>query len=233
MPKLEEIIENLNIIKERVQQACIKAGNFEGKIKIVAVTKTFPVEVVSQVLSYGINDIGENRIQEALPKIEKIKKEGYEKVSWHLLGHLQTNKVKKAVDSFNLIHSVDSLKLCEKISNYAIANQIIQEILLEVNIAGEESKFGFNAKYLKDIFYELKNLKGIRILGLMIIAPICNNSEEVRFVFRELRELRDYLQITYSVVLPELSMGMSDDFEVAIEEGATIIRLGRAIFGSR
>ena len=229
MNKTEEITNNLAKVRESIE----KARNSKDDVQIIAVTKTFPAEIIGQVLDCGIYNIGENRIQEALPKKESIDLKYPSKVTWHLIGHLQTNKVKKAVDHFYLIHSIDSFNLSKKISEYAISINKVQKVLLEVNISGEESKSGFRKEDLKNTFSELKKLKGVEILGLMTIAPICNQPEEVRHIFRELRLLRDFLQSSFNCSLPELSMGMSDDYEVAVLEGATMVRLGRILLGGR
>lgn len=229
----QEIIQNLQGIQEKINQACKKGNYVPERVKIIAVTKTFPIEAIAQVLKLGIGNIGENRIQEALPKIEKINQNGYKNINWHLIGHLQTNKVTKAVQHFDLIHSVDSLKLCQKISQYALSQNRIQDILFEVNTSGELSKQGFSPGQLLETFPSLRLCKGVRILGLMTVAQICDKQEQARSFFKNLRELRDKIQSIYKVVLPELSMGMSDDYAIAIEEGATMVRLGRAIFGHR
>lgn len=227
------IIENLKRIQERINQACERSYFAPSSVKVIGVTKTFAAAMIEEVVQRGMVHIGENRIQEALPKIHEINKKYPSKVTWHLIGHLQSNKVRAAVDHFDLIQSVDSVKLCEKISSYAFSQQVVQDVLLEVNCAGEATKFGFAPQEMSAHFSALRDCRGVRILGLMTIAPQVSEPEETRPYFRFMRQLRDQLQEQFNVVLPELSMGMSDDYPIAVEEGATMVRLGKAIFGER
>jgi pyridoxal phosphate enzyme (YggS family) len=215
--------ENLRRVRERVADACRRAGRSPDEITIVGVTKTFPPEAVAEAYRAGLTDIGENRVQEAAGKIPLVAAMGVSP-RWHLVGHLQTNKVKTALDLFVIIHSVDSLHLAEAISRRAAATV---PVLLEVNVAGEGTKFGFAPQEVAEACRSIRALPNLDVRGLMTVAPFTADPEEVRPVFRRLRELRDGLG------LPELSMGMTDDFDVAIEEGATILRIGRAIFGPR
>jgi pyridoxal phosphate enzyme (YggS family) len=217
------IAENLSRIRERVADACRRAGRSPDEITIVAVTKTFPPEAVAEAYRAGLTDIGENRVQEAASKIPLVEAMGV-RPRWHLVGHLQTNKAKTALGLFAIIHSVDSLRLAEAISRRAVATV---PVLLEVNVAGESTKFGFAPQEVAEAAASIAALPNLDVRGLMTVAPFTADPEEVRPVFRRLRELRD------EIGLPELSMGMTDDFEVAIEEGATILRIGRAIFGAR
>lgn len=220
---VESLAERLAAVQRRIQQAAQRAGRSPHEVTIIAVSKGFPVEAVRQALMAGVTHIGENRVQEALPKIMTLRQEGLS-VVWHMVGHLQTNKVKTALAFFDIIHSVDSLYLAQAISRRATAPV---PILLEVNVAGEATKFGFAPQEVPEAAEAVGRLPHIQLQGLMTVAPLAKDPEEVRPVFRRLRELRDALG------LKELSMGMTDDFEVAVEEGATMVRIGRAIFGQR
>jgi pyridoxal phosphate enzyme (YggS family) len=188
---------------------------------LVAVTKGQSVETIRAYYSAGLKDFGENRVQEAVPKIKALPKD----IRWHFIGHLQSNKVKEAVGQFALIHSVDSPKLLERINAMARELGITQNILLEVNVSGEKTKYGFKVEETTEAMREAKELKHIMVLGLMTVAPYGAKEEELHRIFGKIRGLRDNLG------LRELSMGMSDDFEIAVSEGATIIRIGRALFG--
>jgi pyridoxal phosphate enzyme (YggS family) len=217
------IAENLQAVRERVAAACQRAGRFPDEVVIVAVSKTFPATLVAEACRSGLTDIGENRVQEAAGKIPQMEALGSHP-RWHLVGHLQTNKVKTALGLFDIIHSVDSLRLAEAISRQA---ETPAPVLLEVNVGGEASKFGFTPAEAGRAAKQMARLPGLSVQGLMTVAPLSADPEEVRPVFRELRHLRDALGLRH------LSMGMTDDFEVAIEEGATMVRIGRAIFGPR
>jgi pyridoxal phosphate enzyme (YggS family) len=216
-----EIKQNLEAVKERVDIACQKANRSPDEVTIIAVSKTKPSSIIEAAYEAGLCHFGENRIQEAE---EKIKRLSHINPTWHLIGHLQTNKAKIAVQLFDIIHSVDSTRLANIISSYA-DNEI--EILLQVNVAEEETKGGFTEAELPQALKTISALPKLRVEGLMTIAPWVNNAEEVRPVFKRLKELRDGLGLKH------LSMGMTDDYEVAIEEGATMARIGRAIFGER
>jgi len=187
----------------------------------VAVSKSFPAQAIEEAVAAGIAHIGENRVQEAVAKIPSLR---HLPVTWHMVGHLQTNKAKTALELFDIIQSMDSLRLAEVLSRRA---ERPIPVLLEVNVAGEASKFGLSPQEVLQTAEAVARLPHLDVRGLMTIAPLVGDPEEVRPVFRELRRLRDALG------LPELSMGMTDDFEVAIEEGATLVRIGRAIFGER
>ena len=217
------IADNLRRVRERVAAACERAGRSPDEVTIVGVGKTFPPEAIAEACRAGLADIGENRVQEALRKIPLVEAHGLHP-RWHLVGHLQTNKAKTAVSLFAIIHSVDSLHLAEALSKRA--DQPVP-VLLEVNVAGEASKFGFAPEEVAQAYRRIAALPNLDLQGLMTVAPFVTDPEEVRPVFRRLRELRDELG------LRELSMGMTDDFEVAIDEGATMVRIGRAIFGPR
>lgn len=231
------IAENVQAVRERVAAACRRAGRSPDDVVIVAVSKTFPATLVAEVCRAGLTDIGENRVQEAAAKIPQVEALGSHP-RWHLVGHLQTNKVKTALRLFDIIHSVDSLRLAEAISRQAEQAALRQSglpggkvgpvpVLLEVNVGGEASKFGFAPEEVGSAVEQTARLPALTVQGLMTVAPLAGNPEEVRPVFRELRRLRDALRLRH------LSMGMTDDFEVAIEEGATMVRIGRAIFGPR
>jgi len=224
------IAENIRLVRERIAKACARAGRDPAQITIVAISKNRSAEEVGEVIGAGITDIGENKLQEARLKADSRKLKA---VRWHMVGHLQSNKVKDAVKIFDLIHSVDSEDLAQEIDKQAAKISKVQDILIQVNTSGEESKFGLSPKQAIEAILKIRTLKNLSVKGLMTIAPLVDNPEKVRLYFRALRELRDsiyQLQVT-SYQLPFLSMGMSDDFEVAIEEGADIVRIGRAIYG--
>ncbi len=217
------IAERLAQVRETIAAACLRSGRPPGDVTLIAVTKGFPPEAVRQAVAAGIGDIGENRVQEAAAKRPALA-DLAEGVTWHLIGHLQTNKVKTALTLFDIIHSVDSLHLAEAISRRAPGPVLA---FLEVNGAGEPAKSGFSLDDLPRAFETICRLPNLDIRGLMTVAPVAADAEQVRPVFRRLR------QEAQSLGLKQLSMGMSYDFEVAIEEGATHVRIGRAIFGER
>jgi pyridoxal phosphate enzyme (YggS family) len=219
--RLATIAERVAHVRQRVKRAAERAGRSPAEVTIVAVSKGFPPSAIDEAMVAGITDIGENRVQEAAAKIAELR--GLP-VTWHLVGHLQTNKAKTALELFDIIHSVDSLHLAEVLSHRA---QRPLPVLLEVNVTGEASKFGFPPAEVAAAAQAVANLSRLDLRGLMTVAPFVSDPETLRPVFRELRRLRDALG------LAELSMGMTDDFEVAIEEGATLVRIGRAIFGER
>lgn len=218
-----EIRANVDTVRRRIEYACQRAGRSPAEITLVAVTKTVAPPAVAIALAAGISHLGENRVQEAVTKIEQLAALTPHP-TWHMVGHLQTNKARKAVEIFDVIQSVDSIKLAEVLSQ---RTQKTLPILLEVNVAGEASKSGFSIDEVAPALAAISGLPRLVIKGLMTIAPLVDDPEEVRPVFRKLRSLRD------SLGLEHLSMGMTDDFEVAIEEGATMVRIGRAIFGER
>ncbi len=215
------ITEKIAHVRQRVERAAERVGRPPTDITVVAVSKGFPPSAIDEVVVAGIADVGENRVQEASAKIDALR--GLP-VTWHLVGHLQTNKAKTALELFDIIHSVDSLHLAEVLSHRA---QTPLSVLLEVNVTGEASKFGFSTDEVVAAAGAIARLPRLDLRGLMTVAPFVDDPETVRPVFRELRRLRDALG------LRELSMGMTDDFEIAIEEGATLVRIGRAIFGER
>ena len=215
--------QNLAGIRKRIAKAAEKAGRSPSEVTLVAVTKTVDVSAIQEAFAAGLCHFGESRIQEAKDKIPALSCLD-PRPTWHLVGHLQTNKAKTAAEMFDVIHSVDSLKAAEAISQYASRDMAV---LVQVNVAGEASKHGFVLQDTIAALEHIARLPHLRIKGLMTIAPYADDPEEVRPVFRRLRLMRD------SLGLEHLSMGMSQDFEVAIEEGATLVRIGRAIFGER
>ncbi len=223
MTPTTDIAYNLQRLRDRVDAACRRAGRSPAAVTIVGVSKGFPVEAVVAAWQAGLRDIGENRVQEAAAKLPAATAQGAT-FRRHLVGHLQTNKVKTALDLFDIIHSVDSPHLAEAISRTA---RKPVSVLLEVNVAGEASKYGLRPDEVPQTLERIRSLPNIDVAGLMTVAPAAPDAEQVRPVFRRLREMAEALGLT------ELSMGMSDDFEVAVEEGATMIRIGRAIFGPR
>ena len=226
------IKDNIFKIKERIAQACSKVKRDPQEITVVAVAKGRTIDEIKEALDAGIKDIAENKVQEALLKYPHLTQQS---IRWHMVGHLQTNKVKDTLKMFDLIHSLDSLHLAQETDKQAAKINKIQDILLEVNASGETSKFGLKPEETIGIIHEISEFKNINIRGLMTIAPLVDNPEESRPYFRKLRDLRDRInELTRQNRRNELnilSMGMTDDFEVAIEEGADMVRLGRAIFG--
>jgi len=214
------IKENIEKVKESIAAACARAKVDPNKIILVGVSKNRQVSLIQEAVGLGLKNIGENRVQEALGKYKQISG-----VKWHMLGHLQSNKVKDALKIFDLIHSVDSIGLAQEIDRQALKINKIQEILLEVKTSPEESKFGFKPEMLAQASEEIAKFPNVKIKGLMTIAPLLDQPNGARPYFSKLRDLRDQLNCHWL-----LSMGMSDDFEVAIEEGADIIRVGRKIF---
>jgi len=216
------IADNVAEVRRRIAEACARSGRNPNDVTLVAVTKVFPADYVEQAIAAGIADIGENRVQEAREKKPLVRGSA----RWHLIGHLQSNKAKDAVRLFDVIQTVDSLDLAQKIAHAAEAAAKRQEILLQVNIGNEEQKSGAERADVPALVEALRGIDALDLRGLMAIPPV-GAAEETRPYFRELRALRD------RVGVEQLSMGMSEDFEAAIEEGATIVRVGRAIFGSR
>jgi PLP dependent protein len=217
----ETIAQRLGQVRERIARACERSGRSPSEVTLIAVTKGFGTDVIEEAWAAGVRDFGENRVQEAQEKLPSLR--DLAGVTWHMIGHLQTNKVKPAVGLFDIIHSVDSLHVAEEISRRAPHTV---PAFLEVNVAGESSKFGMSLSELPGIYATVSRLPNIEVRGLMIVAPL-GDPEQSRPVFRSLREASGDLG------LRQLSMGMTDDFEVAVEEGATHVRVGRAIFGER
>jgi len=214
---------NVRDVNRRIERACERSRRSPDEVTLVAVTKGVETSAIRAAFDSGIRDFGENRVQEAEGKIAQLS-DLKPAVTWHMVGHLQSNKAKAAVELFDIIHSVDSIKLAE------ILGRRVEKpfpVLLEVNVSGEATKGGFSLNEITVAVNEIRQLPGLKVTGLMTMAPFVADPEEVRPVFRKLRELRD------SLGLEHLSMGMTDDFEVAVEEGATMLRIGRAIFGDR
>jgi pyridoxal phosphate enzyme (YggS family) len=221
--KSADVESNIHEIRSRIARAAEKAGRSPADLTVIGVTKTIDLLLIQQAFQAGIRHFGESRIQEATDKIAQLSVLQPRPI-WHMVGHLQTNKAKTAVGLFDIIHSVDSIRLAEAISEHA---QQAIPILIQVNVSGEASKYGFAPNEVRSTVEQASHLPHLEIKGLMTIAPYTDNPEDIRPIFRQLRMLRD------SLGLEHLSMGMTDDFEVAIEEGATMVRIGRAIFGER
>lgn len=219
MSRADEIRTNLAAVEARIAAACARTGRKRDEVTLVAVTKTFPAVDVDHAIAAGVTDVGENKVQEARDKQPSVTG----RARWHLIGHLQSNKAKDAVRLFDVIQTVDSIALAERLARLA---QGPIDVMLQVNVGGEEQKSGAEPSEVAAIAARMRALDPLRLIGLMTIPPI-GEAEEMRPYFRRLRTMRDDLGLEH------LSMGMTDDFEVAIEEGATIIRVGRAIFGSR
>ncbi len=230
---------NIARVRERIAAAARRVGRDPQEITLVAVTKTVPADRIRAAWELGVTDFGENRVQEAVAKIPLVIPEGEAETGrpaprWHMIGHLQRNKVKRVIPLFDIIHSVDSVRLAREIDRRAGRAEKVMPVLLEVNVAGEATKYGFAPEEVLPAVEEIKELPHLEIQGLMTVPPIAEDPEEVRPHFRRLRELRDELARRFpSLNWHHLSMGMTDDFEVAIEEGATMVRIGRAIFGER
>jgi PLP dependent protein len=227
--------DNLARVRDRIADAAARAGRDVASITLVAVSKTHPVEALLAAYELGVRHFGENRVEEAVTKLPAFRQAISDPtVVFHMIGHLQSRKADEATALFDRIHSVDSLKLAQRLSRFTTKPL---PILLEVNVSGEASKDGFDGARRAELFSAVEaiaQLPNLRLDGLMTMAPLVDDPEQARPVFRALRELRDEIEARYSTVkLPHLSMGMTDDFEVAIEEGATLVRIGRAIFGER
>jgi pyridoxal phosphate enzyme (YggS family) len=223
------IAENLERVREQITQAAAKAGRAVNKIELVAITKTHPAEKVREAVEAGHTVFGESRVQEARAKIPELPSN----LRWHFVGHLQKNKIRHALPLFELFHGIDSLALAQEMDRIAAGEGEHPRVLLEVNTAGEGSKFGFNAETLRAEIGSLLALPRLSIEGLMCIPPLAEEAEASRKFFVQLRELRDSLEKEFDVNFPHLSMGMTQDFSIAVEEGATLVRVGTAIFGER
>lgn len=227
---MTQLQENLERVRANVAAAAEKAGRDPRSVRLLAVSKTFPVADILEAHEAGQLEFGENRVQELETKVPN----GTSDIIWHLIGHLQSNKAEKAVELAEYIHSVDSVKLLNKINSAAAKRGKIQKILLEVNVSGEESKFGLSGwDALRETAEHALGLSSVQLLGLMTMAPLDADDAVLHSTFGGLREFRDRLEREFSVTFPELSMGMSHDYPVAIAEGATIVRVGTAIFGGR
>lgn len=229
---MEEMLrKNLEQVEANIKKACDTAGRDRKEVTLIAVSKTKPIEMLSSIYNQRIRDFGENKVQELCDKIEQLP----EDIHWHMIGHLQTNKVKYIVGKTSLIHSVDSLRLAQEIEKQAAKKNLTADILVEVNIAEEESKFGIHKEETMGLIREIAQLSHVHICGLMTIAPYVENPEDNRMYFRGIRQLSVDIdrQNIDNVDMDILSMGMTGDYMVAIEEGATMVRVGTGIFGER
>ncbi len=230
---MEEITikENIQAVKETIARACEKSGRKAEDVTLIAVSKTKPVEMLMEAYACGCRDFGENKVQELLDKYEVMPKD----IRWHMIGHLQRNKVKYIVDKVWMIHSVDSLRLAEEISKEATKKNICVNILIEVNVANEETKFGITCEEVRQLVQDVAKLPNICIKGLMTIAPFVQDAEENRIYFSKLKKLAvDIMEENIdNITMENLSMGMTGDYEVAVSEGATCVRVGTGIFGVR
>ncbi len=232
-PSPDQLATNIRSVRDRIARAATAAGRRAVDVKLLAVSKTFPLEAIAAAAAAGLEDFGENRVQEALDKIERAS--GLPPVRWHLIGHLQSNKARHAAAKFDWIHSVDSVKLLRRLDDAAAAAGTKPALLIQADLAGEIQKHGATAEELRRLFDAAASCRSAEVRGLMLMPPWNDNPEETRPYFRRLRELRDTLR---NEGVPEsrlahLSMGMSHDFEAAIEEGATMVRVGTALFGRR
>lgn len=225
------VAENYREVDRRVGEACARSGRNRKEVTLIAVSKTKPVELIREAMDAGADVFGENKVQELCDKYEQLPKT----LHWHLIGHLQRNKVKYIVDKVDLIHSVDSMRLAEEISKEAEKKQTDVKVLIEVNVAQEESKFGVSVDETEELVRKIAKLPRIHVLGLMTIAPNVSDPEENRPVFRTLKKLAVDIKMKNidNVRMDVLSMGMTGDYQVAIEEGATMVRVGTGIFGER
>jgi pyridoxal phosphate enzyme (YggS family) len=237
------IAARIQIVQEQIAAACAHANRDPSGVTLVAVSKTHPAAAVLAAAEAGLQHFGENRVEEASAKIPAVRGESSLPLTWHMIGHVQSRKARLVLPLFDLVHSVDSVKLAEKFSALAVEQNRTLDVLLEVNVSGEVSKDGFQAggwerdAAVREAFWQdvaqVIALPGIRLRGLMTMAPIVAEAEQARPVFASLAALRAALVAALVVDLPELSMGMTDDYPVAVEEGATLVRVGRAIFGER
>ena len=225
------LCENLKKVEANVMEACQKAGRKRSEVTLIAVSKTKPLEMLSTIYDQGVRDFGENKVQEMCEKMEQLPTD----IRWHMIGHLQTNKVKYIVGRTALIHSVDSFHLAQEIEKQACKKNVVADILVEVNIAEEESKFGIHKEETVDLIRQIATLPHIHIRGLMTIAPYVDDPEDNRMYFRGIHQLSVDIanQNIDNVDMDILSMGMTGDYMVAIEEGATMVRVGTGIFGER
>ncbi|WP_066718310.1 YggS family pyridoxal phosphate-dependent enzyme [Clostridium sp. Marseille-P299] len=222
---------NIVEVERKIMAACNRAGRNRDEITLIAVSKTKPISMIKEAIESGLTNFGENKVQELCEKTEQIKGD----LHWHMIGHLQRNKVKYIIEKNLLIHSVDSIKLAEQINTEASKRNLTQDILVEVNIASEESKYGFKPEEVEAAIYEMSKFSSLSIKGLMCVAPFTENAEENRIYFKKMRQLLVDIKEKNidNVTMDMLSMGMSGDYEVAIEEGATLVRIGTGIFGER
>jgi PLP dependent protein len=228
VPAVVTVAENYTRVRDRIATACARSGRDPLSVRLVAVTKYAPIEAVRELVALGHRDLGENRPQQLLERVALLEELP---VTWHLIGQLQRNKTRKVLPVASLIHSVDSVRLLEAIDRIAAELGLRPRVLLEVNVSGEARKSGFSPEGLRSAWGEVTRFERVEIAGLMTMAPYADDPETARPVFRALRLLRDDLAAAGPLALTELSMGMSGDFEVAIEEGATVVRIGSSLFG--
>ncbi len=223
--------ENLQAVEEKICKACEKSGRDREEVKLISVSKTKPISMLQEAYDLGVRTFGENKVQELTEKAEALPDD----IHWHMIGHLQRNKVKSIIDKAELIHSVDSLRLAETIDREAEKKGLISQVLLEVNVAREETKFGLLPEEVDEFVENIAQFSHIQVQGLMTIAPFVENPEDNRAVFRGLRKLSvDIAKKNIdNVSMKELSMGMTNDYQIAVEEGATMVRVGTGIFGAR
>ncbi len=229
MTETMSILERVEQVHARIALACERVGRSPETVRLVAVSKKQPPEAVEEAVQAGLLLFGENRVQEAMHKIPECRGG----VTWHLIGHLQTNKVKSAVQLFDMIHSVDSLRLLEAVNTACVSAGLTRQVLIQVNTAGERSKFGLAPEALEPLLESATQLINVDVMGLMTMPPLTPDPEKVRTFFEATRALRDRVSVSTGFALDELSMGMSHDMEVAIEEGATFVRVGTDLFGKR
>ena len=227
---MSEIKTNLEEVRKKIKIAAEKSGRNEDDITLVAVTKTYPPEKINEAIDLGVTDIGENKVQEIMDKYDSVKP-----VRWHLIGHLQTNKVKYIIDKVYMIHSVDSVHLMEEIDRQAKKHDVVMKILIQINISGEKTKFGIRPDQIDEMIECAERLSNVKVCGLMTILPKVDNCVSLRLHFVNIRRIYiDISQKKYNnISMQYLSMGMSGDFEEAIEEGSNMVRIGRAVFGER
>ncbi len=227
---MSEIVKNLEGIRQRIENASKRSGRSPDDVTLIAVTKTYSPELINEAIDAGVTDIGENKVQEVVEKFDKVKP-----VRWHLIGHLQTNKVKYIIDKVYMIHSVDSIKLMDEIERQAKKHNLKMKILIQVNITGEETKFGISPDQIDEMIEHAETLDNVEVCGLMTIMPKIDNEVSLRLHFVNIKRI--YIDISSkkydNICMKYLSMGMSGDFETAIEEGSNMVRIGRAIFGER
>ena len=223
---MTSIADSIKVVQEKIERACDKAGRAPGEITLVAVTKTVEAEKIKTAIQYGLKHFGENYVQEARAKIDHIGNEG---IHWHMIGYVQTNKVKYIQGRFDFIHSVDRWELLEKLEKYGKP----MKALFELNLSKEATKHGMDEDGLKRLLEKVGSLRYVKPVGLMAMAPYVDDPEKVRTIFSTLRKTLEKMNSEFSQGMKELSMGMSSDFEVAIEEGATMVRVGTALFGER
>ncbi len=224
----EVLEERIADVYRRIAEACRRVGRKSADVGLIAVTKEITADQIKEALAAGLKAFGENRVQDFVKKYEVLG----DQAEWHFIGHLQRNKAKYLVGKVKMIHSLDSIRLAETLNRLSEAQGYPWEVLVQVNVSGESTKFGIAPSELSDFLDELRQMEGIKVCGLMTIAPYCEDPEEVRPVFRKLRELKEKMaQEKPWLELRHLSMGMSNDFEVAVEEGATLVRIGSALFG--